>query len=322
MAGALSAALLLAACGGTEDEGDTGDDTAEEPEDDAAADDEAEGAEGDEESAAPVGEGETVTIGWMPWEEAIAVTNLWDVILSDNGFEVEQQQLDPGIVFEGISTGDLDLFFDAWLPNTHSNYMDQYGEEVDDLGPWLEEAPLTWVVPSYVEDINSIEDLQDNADMFDGQIIGIEAGAGLTDISINEVLPAYGLEDDYEVVTSSTPAMLSELETAIENEEPIVVTLWRPHPAYGQFDLKDLEDPEVALGEPDQIHTISRTGFADDYPEVAAAIGNFEFGHEALSDLEVQVLEEEGQELEAARAWLEENMDVVEPWLEGTDLTL
>ncbi len=312
LVGAVSAALLLAACG---DDNDVDVDDTDDTEDVEDADDE-------DAAAGDVGEGETVSIGWMPWEEAIAVTNLWHVILEENGYEVQQEQLDPGIVFDGIATGDLDLFLDAWLPNTHSQYMDQYGDDVEDLGQWLDEAPLTWTVPAYVDEVDSIADLPDHVDLFDGTIVGIEPGAGLTDISLNEVIPTYGLEDDYELVESSTPAMLSELAAAIENEEPILVTLWRPHPAYGEHDLKDLEDPEGALGEPDQIHALARTGFGEDHPEAAAALENFQFEHDALSELTVQVLEEEGEELESARAWLEDNRDIVEEWLEGTDLAI
>ncbi|WP_370323765.1 glycine betaine ABC transporter substrate-binding protein [Euzebya sp.] len=327
----LASCLLLAAC--ASEDGDAGDEeaaddatdeaaeeTATEAADDEAADDEA-AADGATEAAANRS-GETITIGWIPWEEDIAVTNLWHAILEENGYTVEQQQLDAGLLFDGLATGDLDLFLDAWLPNTHADYWEEYSDQVADLGVWLPEAPLTWAVPSYLEDINSIEDLADNAEMFDGQIVGIESSAGLTRISRDEVIPAYDLGDSYELVESSTPAMLAELDNAIGNEEPIVVTLWRPHPAYAEYDIKDLEDPQGALGEPDEIHAVARQGFADDFPEVAAAMEAFEFDNDTLSELEVQVLEEEGQELEAARAWLEENSDYVNQWLEGTALEL
>jgi glycine betaine/proline transport system substrate-binding protein len=311
--GLVGAALLLTACGDADDT-DDGEDVVEDVDEDA---DEDAAAEDDGEIT---GQGDTISIGWMPWEEAIAVTNLWHAILEENGFEVDQQQLDPGLVFEGVSTGDLDLFLDAWLPNTHEQYWDQYSEDVEDFGQWLDDAPLTWTVPAYVDEVDSIADLADNADLFDGTIVGIEPGAGLTNISQNEVIPTYGLEDSFELLESSTPAMLAELDAAYENEEPILVTLWRPHPAYAEYDLKDLEDPENALGDPDSIHAIGRDGFSDDYPELAEAFQNFQFEHDALSELEVQVLEEEGQELENARAWLEDNTDIVNEWLEGTGL--
>jgi glycine betaine/proline transport system substrate-binding protein len=313
LVGGLTAALVLSACAGDDGTTDDGpaDDTTEETTDD-----------GEAAGGSDVGAGETISIGWMPWEEAIAVTNLWHVILEENGYAVEQQQLDPGIVFEGIAAGDLDLFLDAWLPNTHSEYWDQYGDSIEDLGDWLADAPLTWTVPAYVDEVDSIADLADNADLFDGRIVGIEPGAGLTRISQNEVIPTYGLDGSYELIESSTPAMLSELATAYGNEEPILVTLWRPHPAYAQYDLKDLDDPENALGDPDQIHALARDGFSDDHPQLADALRNFQFEHDDLSQLEVDVLEEEGQELESARAWLDANRDLVNSWLEGTDLSV
>lgn len=331
MMGALLALLLLAACGG-DGEGDAEEAVPAQSEAQAAGTEApavaetTEGAaqtgtEGTDQAGGDIGEGKTVTIGWIPWEEDIAVTNLWQVILEENGYTVEQQQLDAGLLFDGLATGDLDLFLDAWLPNTHADYWERYSDQVEDLGVWLPNAPLTWAVPTYLEDTNSIADLQGNADMFDGQIVGIEPSAGLTRISRDEVIPTYGL-DDFELVESSTPAMLAELDSAIANEEPIVVTLWRPHPAYAQYDIKDLEDPEGALGEPDEIHAVGGSTFAEDFPELVPAFENFEFDNDTLSELEVQVLEEEGQELEGARAWLEENRDYVSAWLEGTDLSL
>jgi glycine betaine/proline transport system substrate-binding protein len=308
LVGSLTAALLLTACGAD-------DDTTETTDDETAAD-----TDTDEGEAGDVGEGREIEIGWIPWEEDIAVTNLWHVILEENGFEVTQTQADVGPVFDGVATGELDVFLDAWLPNTHSDYLEQYGDQVEDLGAWLDEAPLTWVVPAYV-DIDSIEDLADNADMFDSRIVGIEPGSGLARISEEEVKPAYGLED-WDHVTGSTAAMLSELEAAIAAEEPIVVTLWEPHPAYGRFDLKNLEDPQTALGEPDEIRTLAREGFGEDFPEVMQAFEQFEFDATTLAELTVVVLEHEDGELEGAREWLEENRDVVEPWLEGTGLAI
>jgi glycine betaine/proline transport system substrate-binding protein len=325
LAGCLGALLLLTACetaedavdepaDDTEDPADPADDPAEEPADEA---DEEEGAL----QGTDVGDGRAIEIGWIPWEEDIAVTNLWQVILEENGFEVTQTQTDVGPVFDGVATGELDLFLDAWLPSTHEDYWEQYSDQVEDLGAWLDEAPLTWVVPEYVEDINSIEDLQGNAEMFGGQIIGIEPGSGLARISEEEVMPTYGLEDEYTHVTSSTAAMLAELDAAISAEEPVLVTLWEPHPAYGRFELKNLEDPENALGDPDEIRNIAREGFSEEFPEVAQAMENMEIDADTLAGLTVSVLEAD-TELDGAQEWLEENVDVVRPWLEGTGLEL
>ncbi|QBI56444.1 glycine betaine ABC transporter substrate-binding protein [Streptomonospora litoralis] len=256
------------------------------------------------------GGGKTITIGLIPWEEDIAVTHLWKAVLEEKGYTVKLQNVDVAPVFEGTANGDIDMFMDTWLPNTHGEYWEQYGDKLEDLGAWNEEASLELTVPSYMEDINSIEDLKGNADTFNGEIIGIESGSGLVQTTEEDAIPTYGLGDDYKLVKSSTPAMLEELNTAIEEEEPIVVTLWRPHIVYSQQDLKDLEDPEGAMGEPESMHTVGRPGFSEDFPKVSDWMGDFKLSSEQIQSLETQViLEHEGEETEGAKAWLAENPD-------------
>ncbi len=141
-----------------------------------------------------IGGGDEIEIAFIPWDEAIAVTNLWDAILTEHGFEVTQTQADVAPVFDGVANGEFDLFLDYWLPGTHAEYQEQYGDEILDLGIWFDDASLTWAVPSYVDEVDSLEDLNEHRDLFGGEIVGIESGAGLTDISINEVMPTYNLD--------------------------------------------------------------------------------------------------------------------------------
>ena len=42
------------------------------------------------------------------------------------------------------------------------------------------------------------------------------------------MMPEYGLDSEYKLVTSSTAAMLATLQSKIDKEEDVVVTLWRP----------------------------------------------------------------------------------------------
>src|SRR5699024_1436537 len=137
----------------------------------------------------------------------------------------------------------VDVYPSAWPEVTHINYMEEHGDSVENLGDYYEGAVLTLAVPEY-SDINSIDELPDYADELDNRVVGIEPGAGHMDVTANEVFPTYGLDEDFELVESSTAAMLSELDSAYSAEEEIVVTLWRPFWAYGSWDMKDLEDPE------------------------------------------------------------------------------
>lgn len=262
------------------------------------------------------GAGKTVRIGIIPWDEDVAVTHLWKHILEERGYTVELTQLDVAPVYAGLAEGDLDLFLDAWLPATHSDYLEQYGDRMEDLGIWYDQATLNIAVPEYV-DATSLEDLKGQASQFDGRIVGIEPGAGLMRITRNEVIPQYELTD-YTLTEGSTPAMLAELERAIDREEPVVVTLWHPHWAYAAFPIKDLEDPKNALGDAEEIHAYGKQGFSDDFPEVAEWIGNFEMNDEALAALEELVINEfgDGQEDQAVQQWLEDpdHRQLVDDW--------
>lgn len=260
-----------------------------------------------------------IRIGWMPWDEAVSVSYLWKELLEERGYDVELVLAEVGPIFQGVSSGDIDLYLDGWAPATHAAYFEKYEGKFLNFGSWYTGASLTWAVPSYV-DVDSLEDVKDNADLFGSRIIGIEPGAGLTTVSIDHVIPSYDLKD-WEFVQGSTVAMLAELERAIQAEEPILVTLWHPHWAYSVFDIKDLEDPQGTLGEAEECQVLSRLGFDEDYPEVTRWLKNFELTDEQLAELERLVIQEKGvgYESEGVREWLSnpENRALADSWFEG-----
>ena len=230
------------------------------------------------------------------------------------GYTVEHEQItEAGVLYAGLAQGDVDMFPSAWPEVTHASYMEEYGDDIEDLVAYYEGAVLNLSVPQYV-DITSIDELAGQADRFGGRIVGIEPGAGLTKATQESVIPGYGL-DDYELVTSSTTAMITELENAIDAEEDIVVTLWTPFWAMPAYDMKALEDPEGHFGEPEALHHLGRTGFKEDFPDAAEWIAGAKLSDEQFGSLEDKVVNEfgEGKEAEAVEAWLEENPDVLPP---------
>lgn len=218
------------------------------------------------------------------WDEGIAASELWKAILTEKGYNVTLEYADPAPVYSGLSTGDYDVTLDTWLPITHKSYIEQYGDSIVDLGAWNDEAKLTFAVNDEAP-IQSIDELAANAAQFNNTIVGIEPGAGLTEITQDAVIPGYGLEG-MTYTTSSTAAMLTELKTATDNGENIVVTLWRPHWAYDAFPIRDLEDPQGLLGDAEGIHSFSSTDFATTHPTVSGWISNFKMDSETLYSLE------------------------------------
>lgn len=262
------------------------------------------------------GDGEskgTVTFGLFNWDEAIAVTNLWKVVLEDEGYDVEIEAADPAPVFQGLADGAYDAVLDVWLPLTHKEYVDRYGDDIVELGAWNDEAKLTIAVNSDAP-IDSLTELADNADEFGNRLVGIEAGAGLTSATENEVIPTYGLED-MDFVVSSTPAMLTELKSAMDSGDNIAVTLWRPHWAYDAYDIKDLEDPEGTLGDAESLYSYGSSTLADDHPEVSEWLTNFKMDSEHLYSLEnLMFNENEGSDdyEPIIREWIEQNQEYVD----------
>ncbi|PXY19407.1 glycine betaine ABC transporter substrate-binding protein [Prauserella muralis] len=284
----MATAMVATACGGGDDSGDSGGDGGG-------------------------GGNKNLTIGYIAWDEDIALSNLFKVALEERGYTVELKQLDVAPTYEALSKGDIDLFLDAWLPSTHADYWERYKEDVEDLGVWYTDATLNLAVPSYVEDVNSIADLKEHADKFNGTITGIDPGAGEMRIVQEEVIPQYDLAGAMKLQSSSSTAMLAALEGAIKDQKPIVVTLWHPHWAYSRWDLKDLEDPKGAMGEGEELHSLGREGFSADYPELAEVFKSFKMTDEQLGELEDMIQKAgSGNEEQAASDWANQNKEFMD----------
>ncbi|SNX57178.1 glycine betaine/proline transport system substrate-binding protein [Streptomyces sp. TLI_55] len=260
-----------------------------------------------------VGQGEKVRIGYVPWDDGVASTFLWKEILEERGFQVEAKQLDAGPLYTSVASGNVDFMTGAWLPTTHEQYWKKYGDRLDDLGAWYDKTSLELSVPSYMKGVDSLDDLKGKASEFDGKITGIESSAGEMALLKSKVLGAYGLDKDYKVVDSSTPAMLAELKRAYSKKEPIVVTLWSPHWAYNDYDLKKLKDPKGAWGSGDGIHTVARKGFAAKNPVVGKWLKDFKLDEKQLTSLEAEINKAgKGEQQDAVRSWLKSNPGVVD----------
>lgn len=256
-------------------------------------------------------ENEEVTILYPNWAEGIAFSYLSKVVLEDKGYDVELINLEPGLIYGELSKENSkgDIFLDAWLPNTHKDYWADYGDNLVKLGESFSGGTTGLVVPSYVT-INSIEELNANRDRFGGEIIGIGSGAGIH-ASTLKAIDAYDL--DFTQITSSGPAMVASLDKAVKNEDWIVITGWKPHFKWMNFDLKYLEDPKGVYPQ-DVCAIISRRGFEEDMPELAAFYRKFNLEEEVLYNL-MATIDEQGEEAGAA-AWYEANKTLVDSWFE------
>jgi glycine betaine/proline transport system substrate-binding protein len=151
----------------------------------------------------------------------------------------------------------------------------------------------------------------------DYEIVGIDPGAGLMKLTIDKVLPEYGLED-WEVIEGSGAAMAAALKKAYDDEEPIIVTGWSPHWKFASYDLKYLEDPKGIYGGAEDVHTIARLGLAEDHPDAHKLLDQFNWEPADLEKVMMAIQDGTDPE-EVAAQWVSENEELVSTWTEGVN---
>ncbi|WP_404451973.1 glycine betaine ABC transporter substrate-binding protein [Virgibacillus necropolis] len=257
----------------------------------------------------------TIDMAQINWAENIAATNMWKVILENRGYDVKFHSLNMGVIMKALEKNDgkeLDVTLEVWLPVQDKQYYEKYKDDVFFAETtWYDKAKVGLVVPSYMKKVDSITDLKKYREKFEGKINGFESGAG-TMLVTEDMIKEYGL--NYELVPSSTPAMLGALKEAIDNKEPIVVPLWKPHRAFANMDLKFLKDPKKTYGEVEKIHFAAREGFNKEFPEVAKWMKNWQMDDQSIGTLMSYVNKAE-EPIEGARKWVKENQDLINKWV-------
>jgi glycine betaine/proline transport system substrate-binding protein len=262
--------------------------------------------------------GKELTIGYIEWDENVAVSTLTKILLEEElGYNrVELQRTDEAVVkqvYQGVADSDLNAFQDVWLPN-QKKYLREVRNDVEHLDPWFEGKTAQGIAVPYYMDVYSLPELDKaGTDM----IIGIEPGSAFHPQIKNEVIPGYDL--DMKLVESSTPAMLSELEKAYEMREPIVFFGWSPHWMNARYDFRYLKDPKDLLGafnDSAQISSIVNDGLPEEDPTAYAFLKAISLNEEQVNQMEADI-SEAGDPEKGVKAWLEDNRDVVRPWIDA-----
>ncbi len=150
----------------------------------------------------------------------------------------------------------------------------------------------------------------------DYMVTGIEPGAGQTETN-EEAFEVYENLEGWTQDVSSTGAMLTELDDAMNQEEPILVSAWSPHYMFAEWDIKYLDDPEGVFGEDQEFTTIGRNGFETEMPEAYTLVERFEWDVEEVEAAMVDMQDNEVEEV--AEKWVEENQDIINEWTEGVN---
>lgn len=258
------------------------------------------------------GKSQTITLGVTPWTSTVPPTKIASVILQEMGYEVKEMTADAGSVYAGLSRGDIDVFMDSWLP-AHDPYLEKYADKIEDTAVSYDKANAGFVVPNYMEDINTVADLVGKEKQFNNEMFSIELGTVAAE-KIDEVIKAYELE--IKQVNASEGAMIAEAMRKMEKNEPVLFYGWRPHTMFNKLDVKIIEDEKGIFSKNgSSIHVITNKKLKENAPDAYKFLSNWSIPIADIEDMIAKIENEKLDPEEVAREWIENNQDKVKEML-------
>ncbi len=261
----------------------------------------------------PAGQLDTLHIVTVNWTDNIALSHLVEHIAEEEmGQPVKLTRQPISQAYTKLGNQEFDLFLSSWQPHTHREYWQNHQDELIKLGSNYKQARIGLAVPAYMN-TRTIPGLKKIKDSLGGRIIGIEEGAGIV-TKTEEAIEAYGL--DYRVVGTSEPAMIATLEASLKEKEAIVITAWKPHWLFSEHDLRFLKDPQQVYGQGEQIYSVARKGFQEDFPEIASFLQDFNLQEEQMLGLLAEMQKTDGNPAKGIKTWIEAHRSFIDQLLD------
>lgn len=262
----------------------------------------------------------------VAWTGVTIKTELSQAILESLGYETENLMVSVPIAYKAMAIGDADVFLGNWMPSMKGiaePYFDK-GEVVKYV-PNMTGAKYTLAVPTYVAKagITNFSDLDANKEKFEGgKIYGIEEGNDgnlIIQSMIDQDLFGLG---DWELVSSSEPAMLSQVKGYTYEKQFVVFLGWAPHAMNQNIDMTYLDGSTAKTFGPDNgsatIYTNLRAGFAKESPNLARFFKQLEFPISMMNQIMDHLSKDKSLEPgEAALNWITGHPELYKSWLKG-----
>ncbi|VVS91468.1 glycine betaine ABC transporter substrate-binding protein [Desulfoluna spongiiphila] len=256
---------------------------------------------------------EKIKIVYVEWACATASANVMKAVIEENlGLDVELTPVSAPAMYAALAAGDQDALTTSWLPVTHGDMIKRYEGKIEDLGPNFTGAKIGLIVPTYVT-IDTIAEMNTHAKEFDGEIVGIDPGAGVM-IKAEDAIDHYALSN-IELVSSSGAGMTATLANRYRQKKWIAVTGWVPHWKFAKFDLKFLKDPDKVFGESETINTFVRNGLKADHPDVYHILDTFSWTAAEIGEVMAMNTVDGSDVYDNAKKWTAEHPDRVKSWL-------
>lgn len=254
-------------------------------------------------------EEKSITVGTMSWEDLTPITGITKKVLEDAGYTVKVVDFSEwGIAYTALTKGDIQILA-SQTDYVAQDYWDKNKKRLEKISPVSHGLFQAIAVPKYVT-IDSMDQLNDNADKFGGKIVGIEPGSGLMRDAANSV-KAYDLK--LQLVEGSTAAMTAALKSAVDRKEWIAVTIWEPSWMMQKYDVKFLKDPKGIFPPPQSYYWIGKKGFSADNPHAREVIASV---YVPLADITaINGAVNEGKTMDQAiKDWTDSHADLLKRW--------
>jgi glycine betaine/proline transport system substrate-binding protein len=254
-------------------------------------------------------EEKTITIGTMSWEDLTPITGITKKVLEDSGYTVKVVPFSEwGIAYAALTKGDIQMLA-SQTDYVAQDYWDKNKKKLEKISPVSHGLYQAIAVPKYVT-INSMDELNANADKFGGKIIGIEPGSGLMRDAGNAV-KAYDLK--LQLLEGSTAAMTAALKSAIDRKEWIAVTVWEPSWMMQKYDVKFLTDPKAIFAPAQSYYWIGKKGFSAENPHAREVIASVYVPLADITSINGEVKDGKTMD-EAVNAWTDSHADLLKRW--------
>ena len=260
-------------------------------------------------STAVHAEEKTITMGTLSWEDLTPITGITKKVLENAGYTVKVVSFSEwGIAYAALSKGDIQIIASQTDYAAH-DYWTKNKNRLEKLSPVSFGLYQGIAVPKYV-DIDSVDQLNDNADKFSGKIIGIEPGSGLMSDAANAVT-GYGLK--LKLLEGSTAAMTAALKSAVDRKEWVAVTVWEPSWMVQKYDLKFLKDPKAIFPPSQAYYWIGHKGFAESYPHAREVLASVYVPLGDITSINTQVKDGKTMD-EAINSWTDSHVELLKRW--------
>ncbi|MBH3426348.1 glycine betaine ABC transporter substrate-binding protein [Pseudomonas alkylphenolica] len=254
-------------------------------------------------------EEKVINMGTLSWEDLTPISGITKKVLEDSGYTVKVTSFSEwGIAYAALGKGDIQILA-SQIDYVAQDYWNKNKNKLEKISPVSHGLYQAIAVPSYVP-IDSLEQLNENADKFNGKIIGIEPGSGLMSEAA-EAVKQYGLTLD--LLEGSTAAMTAALKSAVDRKDWIAVTVWEPSWMAQKFDIKFLKDPKGVFAPPQGYYWIARKGFSAENPQAREAIASVYVPLTAITSINGAVKDGKSMD-EAVKDWTDKNAELLKRW--------